>query len=125
MRLSASIFLLCGLGAAIWAEASGRNAEVEARWPGRVAPPDIQAGIRAHLELLGTLEIRDLAIGEETAAGEWSFRARALDPAAPTDPALPLYGAAATDCDADRQRAACWRLSVLEIDGAPRAEIRR
>jgi hypothetical protein len=119
MRLTAVIFLLCGLGAAIWAEASGRNAEVEARWPGRIAPPDIQAGVRARLTSLPGFVLSDIVIGEETADGAWSFRARALDPAWPSDPTRPVYGRAAPRCDAMRGRAACWDLATLEIDGAP------
>jgi len=119
MPLTLSIFLLCGLGAAIWAEASGRNADVEARWPGRIAPPDIQAGLRARLMQLPDIAIKDIVIGEEAASGGWSFRARALDPAWPSDPALPVYGLATPQCDAGRERAGCWRLALLEIDGAP------
>ena len=125
MRLTLIIFTLCGLGAAIWAEASGRNADVEASWPGRIAPQDVQAGLRARLTATSEFAFADIVVGEETASGEWSFRARALNPARLSDPALPVYGIAAPLCDGESGRAACWHLVTLMIDGAPNARTDR
>lgn len=122
MRLSVVTVAFLGLGAAVWAHASGpavAPATASFRTPGAEAA--MRAGLAARLsaDLGGASDLALTALP----AGGWAFRARVARPMpslwSGAAPAAPAYGQAEALCDAGLDRPGCWRITLLEIEGAP------
>ena len=114
MRLSTTILIVGAALTTVWAEA----ALPPTAGPSAAPPADTaRDGLAARLAEAGAppLQGMSLLIGPD---GVWSVRGRALrgDGAAAGLPAT-LYAEAEPVCDLRRAEAACWRLTVLEIDG--------
>ncbi len=123
MRLSVTALTVITACAAVWAQASG---PATAPAPGSYRSDDLdtrmRAGLRARLaddaRLGAAPTLTDLVVGSAPDAGGLSFRARTIDASGDAFAvARPVYGRAEARCDVGLERADCWRVTLLEIDG--------
>lgn len=116
MRLSTPLIIVCTALAAIWVQAAAPPPP-ESQLRSQPAPDAARLGFSARLSELGAAPL-GAAAAEASTSGLWRLRGRAARRDGPAEgwPA-PLYAEADPLCDDRLERAACWRVTRLEIDG--------
>jgi len=106
--------------AGVWAQASAPPSPSARPATGPV-PGTVADGLSLRLAELGAAPLPGIS-AVPGADGVWRVRGRTAAAAGPAAgwPA-PLYAEAARLCDAELERAACWRVDLIEIDGRPEA----
>ncbi|MEC9431983.1 MAG: hypothetical protein VYD87_03655 [Pseudomonadota bacterium] len=114
MRRSAPILLSLATLAAVWAQAASP--------PSRPAPSrDVAgAGLAALAEAALGAPLMPPHATERSADGAWRLRARSRLTSGPeTGWPAAVFLEATPVCEADLDRPDCWRLTRLDLDGAP------